>query len=243
MRRSRKASTVAALAAAVVLTMALAMVWAGPAAARVAQGDDRSPEQIEQRARQVLDRDEFKDQTTILQRILDWIGDHVPTPDTSSAGQGGSGLVGNIVLLVVAAALVFGLVKVAQGIRRLPPKARDPGPVLDVEERRPAKAWRRDAEEHEAAGRWREAMLARYRELVTTLIDAGALVDVPGRTSGEFRVELAAAQPSHATAFTEATDLFERAWYGAEPTGPEENARFRALAAQVTAPDRPLVDA
>src|SRR3954452_1180279 len=241
MRRSRRAPLVAALAA--VLVLALALTWAGPAAARVAQGDDRSPEQIQERAHQVLDRDEFKDQTTILQRILDWIGDHIPTPDTSSAGQAGSGLVGNIVLLVVAAALVFGLVKVVQSIRRMPPKARDPGPVLDVEERRAAKAWRRDAEEHEAEGRWREAMLARYRELVTTLIDDGALVDVPGRTSGEFRVELAASQPSHAGAFTEATDLFERAWYGAEPTGPAENARFRALAEQVPRRDRELVGA
>src|SRR5690349_24015139 len=55
-----------------------------------------------------------------------------------------------------------------------------------------------------------------YTTLFRSLIDDGALVDVPGRTSGEFRAELAVAQPAHADAFTDATDLFERAWYGAE---------------------------
>ena len=38
--------------------------------------------------------------------------------------------------------------------------------------------------------------------------------------------------------FTEATYLFEDAWYGDEPTGRAENERFRALAdAVVTASD------
>ena len=220
----------------------VALLSLAAGASGVVAGDGRSPEQVQARARQILDRSEFKDQTTLLQRVLDWLGDHIPTPSTST-GEAGSGLVGDLVLLGVAAVLVYALVRVVRSIRRQPPKEREPGPVLDVEERRTASALRREAEEHEAAGRWREAMLARYRELVTTLIDRRVLTDVPGRTSGEYRDEIAEARPGSAAAFTEATDLFERAWYGAEPTGAEQNARFRALSGQVTSRAADLVDA
>jgi hypothetical protein len=209
-----------------------------------AQGDDRTPGEVRNRAGEILGRDEFKDQTTFLQRVLDWIGDHLPSlPSASSEGSGGSGLVGDLVLLAVAGALVYGVVRVARAIRRQPPRAKPDEAVLDIEERRSARAWRREAEEHEAAARWREALLARYRELVTGLIDRSVLADVPGRTSGEYRLEYAEQRPARAVEFAEATDLFERAWYGGERTGPEENRRFRALAAQVEQTARERVDA
>jgi hypothetical protein len=86
-------------------------------------------------------------------------------------------------------------------------------------------------------------MLARYRELVTALVDDHVLADVPGRTSGEYRLEYAGARPARADEFAEATDLFERAWYGAEPTGPEENQRFRELSAEAVRAAGERVDA
>jgi hypothetical protein len=232
----RRSRVVAAIVAAwlVATLLVLFTVAGGAAGAARAAGDDRSPGEVRDRAREVLSRDEFKDQTTVLQRVLDWIGDHLPSPPTASeAGKGGSGLVGDLVLLAVAAALVYALIRVARSIRRQPPKVRPDEAVLDIEERRSARSWRREAEELESAARWREAMLARYRELVTELIDAHILADVPGRTSGEYRLEHAEVRPARAHEFAEATDLFERAWYGGEPTGAEENRRFRALAAQV----------
>jgi hypothetical protein len=231
-----------ALAASLVAALLVLCTIAGGVAK--AAGDDRSPGAVRDRARELLDRDEFKDQTTVLQRVLDWIGDHLPSPPSASeAGSGGSGLVGDIVLLAVAAALVYALVRVARAFKRHPRRARPDEPVLDVEERRSARSLRREAEELEAAARWREAMLARYRELVTTLVDDHVLADVPGRTSGEYRLEHAAARPARADDFAEATDLFERAWYGGEPTGPEENQRFRELSAAVAHAAAEQVDA
>ena len=233
----RKRLVVAAVLVATTLMM-LTLATAG------AQGDDRSPGQVHERAREILSRDEFKDQTTVLQRVLDWIGDHLPSPPSASeAGNGGSGLVGNIVLLAVLASLVYALIRVARAIKRHPRKARPDEPVLDVEERRSARSWRREAEELEAAERWREAMLARYRELVTDLVDHKLLADIPGRTSGEYRLEYAEVRPARAGEFTEATDLFERAWYGGEPTGAQENERFRELAAQASHAAGDRVDA
>jgi hypothetical protein len=232
------------VAALLVVTTSVLIGLGGLIGAAGAQGDDRAPGAVRDRAGEILGRDEFKDQTTLLQRVLDWIGDHLPSlPTASTEGSGGSGLVGNFVLLAVAAALVYGVVRVARAIRREPPRAKPDEPVLDVAERRSAKAWRRQAEELEAAGRWRDALLARYRELVTGLIDRGVLADVPGRTSGEYRLEQAEQRPGSAPEFAEVTELFERAWYGGEPTGPDENQRFRALAAEVEHSARERVDA
>jgi hypothetical protein len=240
----RRSIVATACVATVLVLVTLAAGAAALAGTAPGAGDGRSPAEARERAREVLDRDEFKDQTTLLQRVLDWIGDHLPSPPSASnPGSGGSGLVGNVVLLAVAAALVYALVRVVRSIRRQPPKVRTDEPVLDVEQRRSARDWRREAEELEAVSRWRDALLARYRELVTDLIDDGVLADVPGRTSGEYRLEYADQRPSRAAAFAEATDLFERSWYGAEPTGPDENRRFRTLAADARQPDRQPVPA
>ena len=54
--------------------------------------------------------------------------------------------------------------------------------------------------------------------------------EVPGRTSGEYRAEVAGSVPVAATDFSGATELFELAWYGNRPTGADEAGRFRALA-------------
>ena len=67
-------------------------------------------------------------------------------------------------------------------------------------------------------------------------------LDTIPQTPGEYRIDLARIMPDEAPPFAAATDLFERAWYGDETTGPEENQRFRACAEQVVAAaDRALV--
>ena len=40
--------------------------------------------------------------------------------------------------------------------------------------------------------------------------------------------------PERAEAFSAASDLFDLAWYADRPTGPEESARFQALALTAT---------
>jgi hypothetical protein len=42
--------------------------------------------------------------------------------------------------------------------------------------------------------------------------------------------------PAAAPAFDSATDLFEQTWYGARPTGPEDQDRFDELARLVLLP-------
>jgi hypothetical protein len=69
--------------------------------------------------------------------------------------------------------------------------------------------------------------------LVTELIERDLVDDVPGRTAGEYRAEVDAGLPAAAPAFSEASDLFELAWYADAPTGTDENRRIRGLTDQV----------
>ncbi|MEY2437614.1 MAG: hypothetical protein QOF97_2450, partial [Acidimicrobiaceae bacterium] len=145
MPRSGRVAAVAAPLVVAALAAVGGAVAAVTAAAAGAAGDDRSPAAVRDRAREVLGRDEFKDQTTLPQRVIEWIGDHFPTTSASSQGRGGSGLLGDVVLLVAAGGLVYLLVKVVRSIRRHPPRARPDSAVIDVQERRTAAAWRKQA--------------------------------------------------------------------------------------------------
>lgn len=152
------------------------------------------------------------------------------------------------VLLVALAALAVWIVVRAVRVRRAraSSEATDDDPWVDLEAEdataRPAGDWLELAEGAEARGAWREGLLYRYRSLVASLADRGIVAPVPGRTVGEHRAEVAAAAPGASAAFASAGWLFERAWYGNRPTGPDERDAFRrevdrVEAATATVPD------
>jgi hypothetical protein len=100
---------------------------------------------------------------------------------------------------------------------------------------RSAADWRAEAAVHEAAGRWRDALRARYRALVADLAGRGLIEEIPGRTSGEDRGMVDRSAPAVAGPFDEATSLFEETWYGDRRSGPDDQARFDQLAGRVLA--------
>ena len=144
----------------------------------------------------------------------------------------GSGLLTFVAWALIAGAVVALVVLVLRR-RRRPAKVAPTVRTTSLEASRSPDAWRSEAEELEARGEWKLGLRARYRALVSRLIHDRHLRDIPGRTTGEFRIELAASLPVAAHAFDRATDLFERAWYGDRPTGPAEAAEFEALADEV----------
>src|SRR4051794_4281797 len=166
---------------------------------------------------------------------MGWLGDVLDRIFSALTG-GSGGLVIGIVLLVAAVAL---LVVLASAVRRgrgvpgrRPTGPASPQPVLVDRSREPAQ-WRQDAEEHARAGRWREAVRCRYRALVGDLARRGLLDEIPGRTTGEERAELAVAAPAVAPSFARATDLFDQAWYGQAAVGADDDERFRRWEAEV----------
>ena len=188
--------------------------------------------EIRDRAHEILSRSEFGRHESLVQRVLDWIGDQL-SRFTFGIG-GGPGFVGDLIGLVVLAGVITMIVVLVRAFLRRNRSARDGQDddlSIELEDGRAAADWRTDAERLEAAGEWREAMRARYRELVTALVEARVLVDLPGRTTGEYLTEYSRARPEGREAFDALTRLFEGVWYGGVHTGAEDNQRFRQLAA------------
>jgi hypothetical protein len=197
------------------------------------------PGQIRDKAHEILSRAEFARSETLFERIAGWLGDLFSW--LSFGVGGGSGFLGNLVGLVIVLGIVYVLVLLVRHLLGRPRRVRDRDEeelTIELERGRAASDWRGDAERFEASGQWREAMRARYRELVRSLVEDGVLDDVPGRTTGEYRAAFAAARPEQAPAFTALTDLFEAVWYGGAETDEGDNARFKELAsrARTTAP-------
>lgn len=198
------------------------------------------PGPVNDQVRRIMSESAYDYTPSVLQRFWDWVGSLFD--DLFNVGVGGGGAfgggVGSVVAwLMIAAALaaIVAVIVIAIRQRIRSTRAEVERGVAEVEHRRPASDWRRDAEAHEAAGEWKEAMRARYRELVRTLVDRRQLPDVAGLTTGELRGELAATTPDASSPFDAASVLFEIAWYGDRPTGAMENQQVRAAAAQVLA--------
>jgi hypothetical protein len=205
------------------------------------------PEEVKQAADEILSRAEFGEAPlTLLERIARWIADlfgdgSSSSPGTTSAaGSGGSGLF----TLLLLALVVVGLVLVIRALLRQPSRRKtdaDPEPTIDVTEHLSASAWEREAAAHEADGRWKDALRCRFRALLEGLVEHGVIDEVPGRTTGELRAEVADRAAGAHDDFTAAADLFDLAWYGDADTGPDDVRRLgehagRVLAAAVRTP-------
>jgi hypothetical protein len=128
--------------------------------------------------------------------------------------------------VLVGLAVVVGLavaVRALQGTRR--GATASDGPAAVVVSRRPPADWLADARAAQAAGDLGEAVRCGYRAVVASLAGAGALEEVPGRTVGEYRTQVADHRPDRLDDFTRASDVFERVWYARRPaTGDDVRA-------------------
>lgn len=191
-----------------------------------------SPAEVREAADDVLSGREFqRAEPNLIDRALDWISEQIGRLLQRVTTGDGASLLGWAVMLAAIVAIVVLLVRFGRTVQR------DPGNDAEVrvDRRRTAAQWEDEAEQHEAGGEWKLALRCRFRALIATLVERGHVDDVPGRTTGEYRAEVRAGLPDVADAFAGATYLFEDAWYGDEPTGEAENARFRAFAADVLA--------
>jgi hypothetical protein len=214
-------------------------------------GPPFDPDAAREAARRILERPEFAPpKKTWLDRALDWVGDQIarvadwlarlfPNRGPSVRG-GGQGIANALAWLMLGALLGVTIWFVARALLRRRGRAKRTKPrkvtaqrVVVVDRSREPDEWRTMAAARAAAGEWREALRCRYRALVGDLARRGLLDEIPGRTTGEERAQLSATSPPAAPTFSEATDLFDRVWYGDEPGGVGEHDRFAALEAEV----------
>jgi hypothetical protein len=190
----------------------------------------RSSSEIRRTARAVLARPEYhRHDPNAFDRarraITDFIGRLL------ADAFRGPNLIGVLVFALLLALILVVSVRVGRGVTA-GGAAPMTGPTIV---RRTAADWRAEAVEREREGDWRGGLRCRYRALVAELADRGLVDEVPGRTAGEYRREVAGSVPDAAADFAGATDLFERAWYGNRSTGADDSARFGSLAERVLA--------
>ena len=236
-RRPRRRVARRPVAGALAVLVTLVAV-AAPAVRAWAQEGPADRTTVDRQVREVMARPEFDYAPSLPERIVRWIGDRLDDllPDGGGGGGTFGGGVGALFVWIVIAAAVAGVVAVLVVVlrHRMPrPDAELVAGEAEIEHRRTAADWRGDADRLESEGRWKEALRARYRELVRTLVDRRQLPDVPGRTTGELRADLHRTTPAADDAFDTCTLLFELAWYADVPTGPDEQQRFRAAATVV----------
>jgi hypothetical protein len=196
-----------------------------------------SPDDIRRAADEIMARAEFRQPPqSLYERAQEWLADRLDDLIRALFEGGRSSIFAWLAIAVIVGVIAFLVYRIVSSMARNPDAEADLSVV--TERRRPATDWEREAETHAAAGRWRDALRCRYRALVARLATMGAVDEVPGRTAGEYRVELRRTRPDAAPAFGSATDLFERAWYGHRPMGADEEAAFRDLANEVVEESR-----
>lgn len=169
-------------------------------------------------------------------------------PSNVGTSGGGFSVFGAFLWLsLVAVVLALAYVTVRYSINRRSSAQRGRGddgtdPDVDalvgtvvIDRSREPRGWRAEAEQHRAAGRYRDALRCRYRALVGDLARLGLLDEIPGRTTGEERRELRSSAPNAVPFFREGADLFDAAWYGQLAVDPGHDDRFQQIERDVLA--------
>jgi hypothetical protein len=183
-----------------------------------------------------------------------------PKPPKSFDPPAGLGWIGTvlqwlvwIVFFALVVALVVLLVRAAMGLggrgRRRRRRRTDDEPEAEmlggvrIDTSREPADWRRDADAHRAAGRFRDAVRCRYRALVGDLARAALIDEIPGRTTGEERVQLADVAPPASEPFDRVAGLFDDTWYGDRTATDADVAEVERLEHEVLQLTARMVDA
>lgn len=123
------------------------------------------------------------------------------------------------------AVLAAGIVawRLVRGTQRDPSR---PVPAVD-RERRSAAGWDALSREAERHGDLREAVRTAYRAVLAGYAEAGLVAEVSGRTVGEYRRDVATADPRRREAFSRASDVVEAVLYADRPARPGDLAAVR----------------
>lgn len=215
-----------------VLVGMVAIATPAPAASRQDElpAPVASPDEVRDTADGVLARPEFqRPEPNIVERAQAWIEERVGRVLQTLVTGDGASVIGWGVLLAALAVIIYLLSRFSRTVQLDPRRSTE----ISVERSRSADDWDDEAERHERDEQWKLALRCRFRALIAALVANGHVDDIPGRTAGEYRSEVEVSVPESAGQFATATTIFEDAWYGNRPTGPDENRRFRDLATDV----------
>ena len=207
------------------------------------------PQAARQAAVEILSQPEYQPKASSwLARALDivaeWLDRLLPDLGGSPASPGVSRLWSVVAWVVIVALLGFGLVAVVRSLRaggwpswrrRRGRQDHDPDEI-QLDQTSPAVPTEGLASDHEAAGRWRDALLVRYRATVVRLADSGVVTPGPGTSSAEIRKEVAELLEPAGVSFARLTETFETVWYGGAPADAHTVTEAKENAAHVSRP-------
>jgi hypothetical protein len=173
-------------------------------------------------AERELRRAEYhRDDPGLLDRAVRWLGRRIADLFSGSTA-------GNVTLLFV---VLLAVVILALVVRAGPPAGRAPRPATaDPLAPSAAADHRRLAAEHEAAGRFAEALREWLRATVRTIEARGVLDPRPGRTGAATAREAGPLLPSVAAELAAAMAAFDAVWFGARPASAADAALAHRVA-------------
>lgn len=132
-----------------------------------------------------------------------------------------------VVIIIVLAVLIVGGLLIWGLPRSRRRRAEPPVSLFDADDRRSVAELRRDADAHERAGRYAEAVLDRFRAMARALDERTAIVLQPGSTAPAIGRSAADAFPAEAGNLHTAANLFDRVRY-LDATASASDARAMA---------------
>lgn len=166
-----------------------------------------------------------RDDPGLLDRLLRWFGRRLS--DAFSGSTAGNALLLFAVLII--AVVVF--LAVRAGPPRRERAGRRSGDPLAPH---PAVDHRRLAHEHEAAGRYADALREWLRVVIATIEERGVLDPRPGRTGAATAREAGPSLPSVREELGRVVSVFDAVWFGARPATAGDAAAAHRLADAVT---------
>ncbi|MDH6142468.1 MULTISPECIES: DUF4129 domain-containing protein [Kitasatospora] len=163
-------------------------------------------------AREELLRPEYhRHDPSLLQRIINWIGDQLGHLLDKLGGAAGDGWTGLVVFLVL-----FALLGAALWWRLGRPgrTATTAGALFAADGPRSAAEHRAAAQRHATAAEWSAAVREQMRALIRSLEERTLLNPRPGRTADEAAREAGRQLPEHAAALADAARLFDDIAFG-----------------------------
>lgn len=200
-----------------------------------------TPEEVREALAGVLpDRSLLERALEPVGRFLEWLRDLMPSPEVGNpnVSAGGMTALGYVIIGVLAMALLVLLVVAVLRWVSVPKRdggADDDGPTIVTEELDDPGALASEAETLLADGRYREALLATYRQCVAELVVRNWVPRSRARTTGELRGDVRAGLDEVADEFGALTAAFEDAWFGAYEVDRSTVSAARARAESVIA--------
>ncbi len=187
-----------------------------------------SPDEARQQAHHELSKVAYKPKQNLLEKLFKWLDS---TLSKAKLNLGLPEWVGVLLTFLIFVALIALLLYLATKIT-LARRKRKSKALFD--DKRDASMLTLSANKAAAAGDWVSAVVDRFRAIIRSLDERALLEDYPGMTSQEAGQLGAQVMPNLSESFAYAANLFDRARYGHEETGPSDDQWMRDFAVTVT---------